>query len=121
MPSGCIERQEAAPRVAVYTHKDPEPFLRRLAGERIHRSEALEIYSIRAAAHRRAGGAARPAHGVRAVSVGARAELIIGPCRHVRDTLARSGRSRDEHSRSGCARELGQRAERRTDMRPEPT
>jgi uncharacterized protein YaeQ len=37
---------KAAPRVAVYTHKDPGPFLRRLAGERIHRSETLEIYAI---------------------------------------------------------------------------
>jgi uncharacterized protein YaeQ len=37
---------KAAPRVAVYTHKDPGQFLRRLAGERIHRSEALEIYAI---------------------------------------------------------------------------
>jgi uncharacterized protein YaeQ len=37
---------KAAPRVAVYTHRDPDQFLRRLAGERIHRSEALEIYSI---------------------------------------------------------------------------
>ena len=37
---------KAAPRVAVYTHKDPGQFLRRLAGERIHRAEALEIYAI---------------------------------------------------------------------------
>jgi uncharacterized protein YaeQ len=35
-----------APRVAVYTHKDPDQFLRRLAGARIHRAEALELYSI---------------------------------------------------------------------------
>jgi hypothetical protein len=32
--------------VAVYTHKDPDQFLRRLAGARIHRAEALELYSI---------------------------------------------------------------------------
>jgi uncharacterized protein YaeQ len=37
---------KAAPRVAVYTHKDPEQFLRRLAGARIHRADALELYSI---------------------------------------------------------------------------
>ena len=35
-----------APRVAIYTHKDPRILLRQLAGERIHRAEALEIYSI---------------------------------------------------------------------------
>jgi uncharacterized protein YaeQ len=33
-------------RVAVYTHRDPAQFLGRLAGERIHRAEALEIYAI---------------------------------------------------------------------------
>ncbi len=32
-----------APRVAVYLHKDPAQWLRGLEGERIHRSEALEI------------------------------------------------------------------------------
>jgi uncharacterized protein YaeQ len=37
---------KAAPRVAVYTHRDPDQFVRRLTGERIHRSEGLEIYSI---------------------------------------------------------------------------
>ena len=37
---------KAAPRVVVYTHKDPAQFLRNLAGERIHRAEALEIYAI---------------------------------------------------------------------------
>jgi uncharacterized protein YaeQ len=35
-----------APRVAVYTHKDPRILLRNLAGERIHRADALEIYSF---------------------------------------------------------------------------
>lgn len=35
-----------APRVAVYTHKDPRILLRQLAGERIYRAEALEIYSF---------------------------------------------------------------------------
>jgi uncharacterized protein YaeQ len=37
---------KTSPRVAVYTHKDPAQFLRNLAGERIHRAEALEIYAI---------------------------------------------------------------------------
>lgn len=37
---------KAAPRVAVYTHKDPAPLLRALHGERIHRAEALELYSL---------------------------------------------------------------------------
>ena len=37
---------KAAPRVALYTHKDPAQIQRQLAGERIHRSEALELYAI---------------------------------------------------------------------------
>jgi uncharacterized protein YaeQ len=37
---------KAAARVAVYTHKDPTQFLKQLAGERIHNSEALELYAI---------------------------------------------------------------------------
>ena len=37
---------KAADRVAVYTHKDPTQFLKQLAGERIHRAEALELYAI---------------------------------------------------------------------------
>ena len=37
---------KAAPRVVVYTHKDPGPWLARLAGERIHRAEALEVYAL---------------------------------------------------------------------------
>ena len=37
---------KAAPRVAVYTHKDPAQWLRNLAGERIHRAEALELYAV---------------------------------------------------------------------------
>jgi uncharacterized protein YaeQ len=35
-----------APRVAVYTHKDPTQLLRNLSGERIHRAEALELYAL---------------------------------------------------------------------------
>ena len=37
---------KAADRVAVYTHKDPTQFLKQLAGETIHRAEALELYAI---------------------------------------------------------------------------
>jgi uncharacterized protein YaeQ len=37
---------KAAPRVALYTHKDPDLLLKQLSGERIHRAEALEIYSF---------------------------------------------------------------------------
>ncbi len=37
---------KAAGRVAVYTHKDPGQFLKQLAGEKIHRAEALELYAI---------------------------------------------------------------------------
>jgi uncharacterized protein YaeQ len=35
-----------APRVAVYTHKDPKQLIARLNTERIHRAEALEIYAV---------------------------------------------------------------------------
>ena len=37
---------KAARRVAVYTHKDPAQFLKQLAGERIHRADALELYAL---------------------------------------------------------------------------
>lgn len=37
---------KAAARVAVYTHKDPNQWLRQLAGERIHRAEAIEIHRL---------------------------------------------------------------------------
>lgn len=37
---------KAAPRVAVYTHKDPSSLARQLAGERIHRKDAIEIIAI---------------------------------------------------------------------------
>lgn len=35
---------KAARRVVVYTHKDPNQWLRQLHGARIHRQEAIEIY-----------------------------------------------------------------------------
>jgi uncharacterized protein YaeQ len=37
---------KAAPRVAVYTHKDPAQLLRQLAGERIHKADQLELYAL---------------------------------------------------------------------------
>jgi len=37
---------KAAGRVAVYTHKDPAQIVRQLAGERIHRADALELYGV---------------------------------------------------------------------------
>jgi hypothetical protein len=37
---------KAAPRVAVYAHRDLSDLLGRLAAERIHRASELELYSI---------------------------------------------------------------------------
>jgi uncharacterized protein YaeQ len=37
---------KAAGRVVVYTHKDPAQFMKQLAGEKIHRAEALELYAF---------------------------------------------------------------------------
>jgi uncharacterized protein YaeQ len=37
---------KAAPRVAVYTHKDPEQLVGRLKGERIHRAESIELWAV---------------------------------------------------------------------------
>ena len=37
---------KAAPRVVVYTHKDASRLASRLAGERIHRADELELYAI---------------------------------------------------------------------------
>lgn len=37
---------KAAPRVAVYTHKDPGQWLKQIAGEHIHRAEAIEVYTL---------------------------------------------------------------------------
>ena len=45
--AGRLHRaSKAAPRVAVYTHKDPRTVVKALAGERIHRVEDLELYAI---------------------------------------------------------------------------
>ncbi len=37
---------KAAGRVAIYTHKDPALLVQKLAGERIHRADAIEIYGV---------------------------------------------------------------------------
>lgn len=37
---------KSAPRVAVYVHRDPAQYLARLAGERIHRGDAIEIWGM---------------------------------------------------------------------------
>lgn len=37
---------KAAPRVVVYPHKDPGQWLKRLEGERIHRSETIAVRAI---------------------------------------------------------------------------
>jgi uncharacterized protein YaeQ len=37
---------KTATRVVVYTHKDPRQYLNQIAGEKIHRAEALEFYAI---------------------------------------------------------------------------
>jgi uncharacterized protein YaeQ len=36
----------AAPRVVVYTHKEPAQLVRQLGGSRIHRAETVELYAI---------------------------------------------------------------------------
>jgi uncharacterized protein YaeQ len=37
---------KAAPRVAVYTHKDPARLIEQLAGQRIHRAEQIELWAL---------------------------------------------------------------------------
>jgi uncharacterized protein YaeQ len=37
---------KAAPRVAVYTHKDPAQLVSRLISERIHKADTIELYSF---------------------------------------------------------------------------
>jgi uncharacterized protein YaeQ len=37
---------KAAPRVAVYTHKDPQKLIGQWSGERIHRAAELELYGV---------------------------------------------------------------------------
>ena len=37
---------KASPRVAIYTHKDAKQLVERLAGERIHRAEHVELWAV---------------------------------------------------------------------------
>jgi uncharacterized protein YaeQ len=37
---------KAAPRVAVYVHKDPVQYIRRLDSDHIHRAESIEMFAI---------------------------------------------------------------------------
>lgn len=37
---------KASPRVAVYCHKAPDAWRRQLAGERIHRAEAIDLFVV---------------------------------------------------------------------------
>lgn len=37
---------KAAPRVAIYTHRDPASLRRQWEGEKIHRAEQIELYAI---------------------------------------------------------------------------
>jgi uncharacterized protein YaeQ len=45
-PSRLHKASKAAPRVVVYSHKDSERWLARLAAEKIHRAETVELYTI---------------------------------------------------------------------------
>jgi uncharacterized protein YaeQ len=37
---------KASPRVAIYTHKDPKQLVDRIAGERIHRADDVELWAV---------------------------------------------------------------------------
>ncbi len=37
---------KASPRTVIYTHRDPAQLVRQLAGARIHKAEAIELYSF---------------------------------------------------------------------------
>jgi uncharacterized protein YaeQ len=45
-PGRLHRASKAVPRVVVYTHKDPARLLGSLAGARIHRADALELYAL---------------------------------------------------------------------------
>ena len=45
-PARLHRAAKAAPRVAVYTHRDVRRYWESLEGERIHRAEALELYGL---------------------------------------------------------------------------
>lgn len=45
-PARVHKASKAADRVAIYTHKDPAILVQKLAGERIHRAEEVEIWAV---------------------------------------------------------------------------
>ena len=45
-PDRLHRASKAAPRVAVYTHKDPEQWAVKLAAARIYRAEKLEVFAL---------------------------------------------------------------------------
>lgn len=45
-PARVHKASKASPRVAIYTHKDPKQLVDRLAGERIHRADDVELWAI---------------------------------------------------------------------------
>jgi uncharacterized protein YaeQ len=45
-PARLHRAAKIAPRVVIYTHKDPSELLARVRAERIHRIEALELYAL---------------------------------------------------------------------------
>jgi uncharacterized protein YaeQ len=45
-PARLHKASKASPRVAVYSHKDSDRWVQRLAAERIHRVDALEVYVV---------------------------------------------------------------------------
>jgi len=45
-PERLHRASKAAPRVAVYTHKDPTQWVAKLEGAKIHRAEKLEVFAL---------------------------------------------------------------------------
>ena len=45
-PERLHRASKAAPRVAVYTHKDPAQWVAKLAAAKIHRAEKLEVFAL---------------------------------------------------------------------------
>jgi uncharacterized protein YaeQ len=45
-PERLHKASKAAPRVAVYTHKDPEQWAAKLAAAKIHRADKLAVYAF---------------------------------------------------------------------------
>lgn len=45
-PARLHKASKAAPRVALYTHKEPRILMRGYEGARIHRAESIEVYAV---------------------------------------------------------------------------